>query len=254
MKKTLISALFLVACLAAPGLEADSGSAVYLLAGLDGKMLTNQDANNYFNLSGQQLGAQGYPSPVVHLGVRMLDFLAVELSANFGPNRNNDVVYENFASTTRRVTTHWGLTTYSITPGFTWAGGGFISMLGLRVGQAVLNGHVDDNAYGQTGSYDQEAQTYDAGLIFRSSQMIVNHVSLGLELGYDWTMFKDIKNKNGKGTYDPVHSPERNVSNFAHNGDQTTLDFSGGHLAIVMGLWSNPAVAKEEPSAQQAKP
>jgi hypothetical protein len=252
MKKPLLSALCLAACLAAPSLKADTSSAVYLLAGLDGKMLTNQDANNYFNLSGQQIGPQGYPSPVVHLGLQLMRFLAVEASADFGPIRNNDVTYENFGFTTRRVTTRWGVTTYSITPAVTFAGLGFVNMLGLRLGSATLAGHVDDNAYGNNGSYDQEAQTYDAGLLFRSSQMLLAHLSFGLELGYDWTMFNDIKNKNGKGTYDPVHSPERNVSGVGHNGDKTTLDFSGGHLAIVMGLWSNPVVTKDEPAAQPA--
>jgi hypothetical protein len=67
-------------------------------------------------------------------------------------------------------------------------------------------------------------------------------------------MFRDIKNKNGQGTYDPVHSPERNVSNSAHNGDQTTLDFSGGHVALVMGLWSRPAVADEAAGAERSAP
>jgi hypothetical protein len=253
MQKVSIAALVLAASLTGNGLRAESDSAVYLLAGLDGKMLTNQDANNYFNLDGPQIGPQGYPSPVVHLGLQLMRYLALEASADFGPVRNNDVVYQNFGFTTRRVTTRWGVTTYSITPAVTWAGAGFVSMLGLRLGVASLAGHVDDNAYGATGSYDQQAKTYDAGLLFRSSQIFVGHVSLGLELGYDWTMFKDITNTNGKGSYDPVHSPERNVSNSGHNGDQTTLDFSGGHLALVMGLWSNPVV-RTEPAAGTSAP
>ncbi len=49
-------------------------------------------------------------------------------------------------------------------------------------------------------------------------------------------MFKDISDSNGTGTYNPPQSPEQNVSNVGHNGDQTTLDFFGGHVAMVIGL------------------
>lgn len=245
MKKFLLSGLLIAASWTTASLHADN-VALYLLGGLDGKMITNQDANNYFNLEGQQLGPMGIASPVVHLGIQFARWMALEASADFGPVRNQDVTYQNGAlGTTRRVTTKWALTTYSVTPGITWVGAGFVNMLGLRLGQANLAGHVDDNAYGSTGSYDQEAQAYDAGLLFRSSQIMLGHLSLGLEFGYDWTMFKDIKNKNGQGSYDPAHSPERNVSTFGHNGDQTTLDFSGGHLAIVVGLWSAAPVSAE---------
>ncbi len=115
-------------------------------------------------------------------------------------------------------------------------------MLGVRVGQANLAGHVEDDAYGTTGSYDQAAQTTDIGVLFRSSQIVFDHLSIGIELGYDWTQFKDITDKNGTGAYNPPQSPEQNVSDIGHNGDQTTLDFSGGHVALVIGLWSNAPV------------
>ena len=241
--------MLFASCLVGTALHADGDSALYLLAGLDGKILTNQDANNYFNLPAGQLGPQGIPSGVVHAGFQFKQWLALEASANFGPNRSNSVDYHNgIFGTTRQVTTRWGLTTYSVTPALTWAGMGFVNFLGLRLGLANLSGHVDDNAYGFNGSYDQSAQTYDVGLLFRSSQIYVSHVSLGLELGYDYTMFNDIKNTNGTGTYATPHSPERNVSNVAHNGDQTSLDFSGGHVALVIGLWTNSPVTADAPA------
>jgi hypothetical protein len=238
MKKIVMAALLLTAPLAAGWLHADP--AVYLLGGIDGKVLTNQDADNYFNLPGGQLGPKGYGGGVVHLGVQFSRWMALEASINAGPVRDNDVTYENgFFGTTRHVTARWALTTYSITPAITWAGPHHVNMLGLRLGQAVMAGHVNDTAYGADGSYDQEARAFDGGLIFRSSQIMLGHLSLGFEFGYDWTMFKNIQNSNGTGAYSSVASPERNISDIGHNGDQTTLDFSGGHVAIVLGLWSN---------------
>lgn len=240
MKKKLIFALALLPLLGAAALKAEGHSALYLLGGIDGKMLTNQDANNYFNLDNGQLGPQGYGSPVAHLGFQFERWFAIEASADLGPVRTNDVSYQNgILGTTRHIVTRWALSTYSITPGVTWVGRGFVNMLGLRIGQANLSGHVQDDAYGSTGSYDQEAQAYDGGVVFRSSQIMAGHVSIGLEFGYDWTMFNNISNKNGSGSYGPAHSPERNVSGSGHNGDQTTLDFSGGHVALTLGLWSN---------------
>ncbi len=70
MKNLPFAALCLSAVLAGAGLHADE-SAIYLLGGIDGKMLTNQDANNYFDLDGQQLVPEGYPGGVIHLGLQL---------------------------------------------------------------------------------------------------------------------------------------------------------------------------------------
>lgn len=245
MKKTMLLTLLLGALALKGTLPAETHNAIYLLGAFDGKMLTNQDANNYFNLPGGQLGPQGYPSFHGHLGFQFQRWMALEASAQFGPVRKHDIFYENGPFTTRHVTTQWSLTTYSLTPGVTWAGEGWLSFLGVRVGQANLAGRVDDDAFGTSGGYDQSAQTYDVGVVLRTQAIFIDHISLGLELGYDWTMFNNITNKNGEGTYNPAHSPERNISTLGHNGDQTTLDFSGGHIALVIGLWSNPPVTSE---------
>ena len=237
MKKTWIAALLLASLAALLPQEAKAFGALYLLGGLDGKMLTNQDANNYFNLPGGQLGPMGLPSGVVHLGLQM-GVLSIEASLNQGPGRENSVTYQNFGVTTRSIKTRWSVSTLSVTPGLSWITPGGVSMLGLRVGEASLSGHVDDNAYGSAGAYDSEAKALDGGILFRSSAIMAGHLSVGLEFGYDWTMFKDISNKNGSGSYATPHSPERNVSNTGHNGDPTVLDFSGAHVALVVGLWS----------------
>jgi hypothetical protein len=245
MNKLMILLLCMGAAFTGSGLKAESSNAIYLLAGLDGKMLTNQDANNYYNLNGQ-LGPRGYSSGVLHLGFQFKRWMALEASANFGLNREYDVTYENgLLGATRRVTSKWSTTTYSIMPAITWANADYVNVLGVRAGLANLTGHIDDSTYGFSGSYDQEAKTYDVGVLFRTSWIAVGHVSLGLELGYDWTMFRDIKNKNGSGTYETPRPTENNISTFAHNGDPTVLDFSGAHVAIVLGLWSNPPVSRE---------
>jgi hypothetical protein len=113
------------------------------------------------------------------------------------------------------------------------------------MGAAVLNGHVVDNAYGVDGAYDEAASALDFGVIFRSSRMVAGPVSLGIEIGYDWTRFTNITTENGTGFYSSVSSPERNISAIGHHGNVTALDFSGGHIAIVMGLWSNPPINRE---------
>ena len=253
MKPIKFALLILIAaCLLHPGrAAAEENNAIYLLAGLDGKMLTNQDANNYFNLPGGQLGPQGYPSFIGHLGFQFRRWVALEASANLGPVRQNDITYNNGFFNTRHIVTSWTVNTYSLTPAITWAGDGWVNLLGVRLGQANLVGKVNDDAFGINGSYDQSAQTYDIGVVLRSSMIAVDHISIGLEAGYDWTMFNNITNKNGQGSYDPVHSPERNVSGVGHGGDQTTLDFSGGHVAVVIGLWSNPPVSSEHGSASE---
>jgi len=240
MRKALLGGALITAALLGP--QAHAAPALYLLGGVDGKMLTNTDANNYFNVN-SVLGPKGYGSGVAHLGLQFDRYFAVEASVDSGLDRANDMTYYNFGFPTRHITTDWKLTTYSVTPGLTWASHDSVNMLGFRIGQANLSGHVEDDAYGANGSYDQNAQTTDYGLIFRSSTLMADHFSVGLEFGYDWTVFNNISNKNGTGSYDPPQSPERNVSTTGHNGDQTTLDFSGGHIALVVGLWSGPPVS-----------
>lgn len=252
MKKTLLPALLIAFFTAAlPRLAGASG--LYVLGGLDGKMLTNQDADNYFNLPGGQLGPLGLPSGVLHVGLA-LGVLSLEASLNQGPVRENTVNYDNFGTTTRTIKTRWAVSTLSITPGLSWTSPGSLSMLGVRIGQASLTGHVEDDAFGANGSYDSEAKAMDGGVIFRSAGVIAGHLCLGLEFGYDWTMFKDITNKNGTGSYDPPHSPERNVSNVGHGGDQTTLDFSGGHVALIIGLWSGFPPRNSDSDSAPAQP
>ena len=237
MKKLMIIPLFLLMAALAGRAHAADGSAVYILGGIDGKMLTNNDANNYFNLNGV-LGPKGYPSGVLHIGFQFSPWMALEAVGDLGPERTNEIDYQNGGFTTRHISTRWSESTLSVMPAFTWCGPGYVNALGLKVGQAMLAGHVNDSAFGADGSYDQEARTLALGLLLRSSHIIAGHLSLGMEVGYDWAMFKDITNKNGTGDYNPVHSPERNVSTFGHNGDQTTLDFSGAHIALIVGLWS----------------
>jgi hypothetical protein len=245
MKKSLIGAAMITAAFFASNLPA--APVVYVMGGIDGKMLTNTDANNYFNVN-SEIGPQGYGSGVGHLGLQLGRYFAVEASMDGGLDRTNDLSYYNFGVRTRHVTTDWKLTTYSITPALTWAGGNSVNMLGLRLGQANLSGHVEDDAYGATGAYNQNAQAMDCGLIFRTSMLMAEHFSVGLEFGYDWTMFDNISTSDGSGSYNPPQSPERNISTVAHNGDRTTLDFSGGHVALVIGLWSgSPVYSQAEP-------
>ncbi|HTA17058.1 MAG TPA: hypothetical protein VK786_04865, partial [bacterium] len=130
----LFTTLILALCLAGTALRADteSTSALYLLGGVDGKLLTNTDADNYFGVPADLLGPKGYDSPVVHLGLQIERWMAVELSGNFGPDRYNQVSYSSDGGLeTRQVTTQWNLDTYSITPALTWAGPGFVNFLGL---------------------------------------------------------------------------------------------------------------------------
>jgi hypothetical protein len=245
MQKKIFSSLLLAAGLLIPlAARAYTGPAVYLLGGADAKMLTNTDVNNYFNVSGV-IGPQGHPSQVYHLGVQLTPFLAIEGSLNNGLVREYDMMYENGPFTTRHVHTRWSTSTFSVTPAITFAGPGYVHLLGLRVGQAVLKGHVQDDAFGTTGSYDSDSTIIDYGLLFRTSCILANHFSVGLELGYDLTRFTNVSNGNGTGTYGTPHSPERNITTTGHNGDQTTLDFSGGHVAVLIGLWSGAPVSDD---------
>jgi hypothetical protein len=235
MKLLLVGGAVIAAGFAAAA--ASAAPALYLVGGIDGKMLTNTDANNYFNVK-DELGPQGYGSAVGHLGLQFSRYFSVEASVNGGLDRTNDLTYYNFGAPTRHVTTNWKLMTYSVTPGLTWGNQNLVNMLGLRFGQANLTGHIEDDAYGMNGAYDQNAQTMDYGIIFRSSTLVADHFSVGLELGYDWTVFNNIATSNGVGAYQSPQSPDQNISTFGHGGDRTTLDFSGGHVAIVVGLWS----------------
>jgi hypothetical protein len=82
------------------------------------------------------------------------------------------------------------------------------------------------------------AQAFDLGVVLRSSVIASRHLSVGVELGYDWTVFNSLSTSNGQGAYDPPPNPDRDVSGNGHNGDQAHLDFSGPHVALVIGLWT----------------
>lgn len=244
MRKNLIAPLFVAACLAGAGLHADTDSAVYLLAAGDAKLLTNSDANNYFATKPGQIAAQGYGDGDVRLGLQFGRWAALEASFNMGPFRNYQVV--NYASannafTSSNVTTNWTLYTYSLTPGVTWAGPGFVNFLGIRFGVANLGGHVNDVSGGADGSYDQYATTPDIGVLFRTSSIFVDHISVGLELGYDYTYFNTVNNDRGTGTYTGITGASHNA-----NGSATQLNFSGPHIGIVLGLWSNAPVRRHD--------
>jgi hypothetical protein len=245
VKNLLFAAAFCGAGLLDAHLCAEEASSFYLLGGLDGKLLADHDTNTYFNVS-DSFKPQGYPSGVVHLGYQYEKWLALEASADLGLSRTYSVSYASgLLGTTRNVSAQWGLSTYSLTPAFTWAGRGYAHLLGLRLGVASLNGHVDDDADGVPGSYDERSSAFDFGVLFRSSRMVSGPFSLGFELGYDWTRFSDVSTANGTGAYRSVSSPERNISAIGHRGNVTALDFSGAHIAIVLGLWSEPYVNRE---------
>jgi len=252
MKLKLIAPMLLAACLAAAGLGAGTDNPLYLMVGADEKLLGNQDANDYFNLNGGQLGSVAILSGVIHAGLQVGRFASLEVSVNLGDARNNDVTYTNgVLGTTREVQTQWNMTTYSVTPALTFAWPGWVDSAGLRLGFAVLGGHVVDNAYGQDGSYDQSAMTPDIGLLFRTSTIFLRHFSVGLELGYDHTFFSSIQDANGTGTYSNVGNPEHNVSSVGHNGSQTSLDFSGPHMAVLVGLWGAPPASGDHGTDDQ---
>lgn len=244
----LASALFAVS-----DLSAGAHSAFYLLGGLDAKVLSNQDANDYFNLPAGQIAPAASPSAVIRLGAQLHRLLALEIGLDLGPSRQYEAQYHNFGVNTRRVSTRWSKTTLSIMPALTWSSPERVQLLGLRIGQSRLAGHTDDWAYGVDGAYDSEAETLDAGILFRSTWIFVSRFSMGLELGYDWTQFRDIKNKDGSGSYGSVHSPERNVSSLGHAGAASVLDYSGGHVAVVFGLWSNAPYTEGGPGQDGAE-
>lgn len=237
MKKGLILGTILWGTLGAGSLYAQPEGAVYFMGAMNGRYLANQDANTYFNLD-NQIGPKGYPSYSGHLGLQLGSWIAFEASAEVGPVREFEARYDQGIFGERVVRTRWETRTFSITPAVTWVGHDFVNMAGIRVGLANLAGHVTDDTSSSRGSYDQEAQTYDLGLVLRTSVIASQHFSAGLELGYDWTVFHNIANRNGQGSYDPPHSPEQNVSSSGHNGAQSSLDFSGPHVALVIGLWT----------------
>jgi hypothetical protein len=248
MRFSTASALLAALLLLSPSARAEqdaqrSSSAVYLLGTGGGQWLSSDDANRYFNSPGH-FGSQVLPAWSARLGFQFARWFSIEADAQFGPQRDYDITYNNGLFNTRRIVTRWTLNSYSLIPAISFSkanmAGACVSSLGLRVGQANLRGHVDDEAFGVSGAYDSEAQAFDYGVVLRFSQIFVEHLSIGLELGYDWTRFTDISNKNGSGSYGSPHSPERDVSGIGHGGAQTTLDFSGPRLSLVIGLWSNP--------------
>ena len=254
MKRILILPLML-ALAGAGRLAASPIDSLYLLGGFDEQMLAGQYANDYFNLNSGQLGSLGVVSGVLHGGLQLGRFASVELSADWGKIRNNDVSYHNGPlGMTRQIQTQWSVATYSVTPAFTFAAPGWVGSLGLRMGLALLGGRVVDNAYGVDGAYDQNAMTPDIGIVLRGSRIFAGHFSLSLEAGYDRTVFGSITDTNGTGSYQGVGSPEHNVSTIGHNGDQSSLDYSGPHIAILIGLWSSaPGPDAAEPDKAPAK-
>jgi hypothetical protein len=250
MKKNLIGAIVLASCLAGAGLHAEeANNAVYLLAGGDAVMLTNADANNYFSLKSGQIGTQGYGDGVLHLGYQFGRWAALEASFNAGPFRNYEVVNYNTNNPSlgfSQVKTNWTLYTYSITPAVTWACPGLVNFLGIRLGVSNLVGQVNSVQDGFDGSYDQEATTPDIGVLLRSSAIFAHHVSIGFELGYDYIVFNDVTNSNSTGTYTGQNGTSHDTTASGQPGAQTSLNFSGPHIAITLGLWSDEPINHEE--------
>jgi hypothetical protein len=250
MKKKLIGAFLFAACLAGAGLHAEeANNALYLLAGGDAVLLTNTDANNYFDTKSGQIGTQGYGDGVLHLGFQFGRWAALEASFNAGPFRNYEVV--NYASSNNsfhasQVKTNWTLYTYSITPAITWACPGLVNFLGLRLGVSQMVGQVNSVQDGFDGSYDQEATTPDIGVLLRSSAIFAHHVSIGFEMGYDYIVFNDVNNSNSSGTYSGMNGTSHNTTASGQPGAQTSLNFSGPHIAITLGLWSDEPVNRDE--------
>lgn len=223
------------------GLDREGGvqdnNVVYLLGSVGGTLLPNQDFNDYFGENGA-VSPQLYGDGALSLGLQHRGWCALELGVDFGPGRYASVINDGGAG--RDIAVSWALTTFSVMPALTWRGPGSTALLGLRLGDAYLSGHVDDNGAGADGGYDQTAQAFDLGLLLRGTWFWGDHLSTGVELGYSWTRFTTVTNTNGSGSYAGVQSPERDVHGPGHNGDQTALDFSGFRLALVLGLWSDP--------------
>lgn len=224
MIKTLIAGILFASCLAGASLSAENTGALYVMAGPDYKVLTNQNTNGYFN-QGTPSSVQGYPNGVVHLGLQIERWAALEASADFGPYQNYNVNYDNGVLSGQQVNTHWGVSTYSLMPAVTWCGLGWVNLLGFRVGLANLYNQTNSSL--AAASYTQQAQTLDYGLLFRTTYIVMDHISVGLELGYDWTKFNNV----------------RDVS-----GNASGLDYSGYHAALVFGLWSNPPPLRDQVS------
>jgi len=247
--KLILSGFLVAACLAGAALHAESYDALYLLAGGDAKILANQDANNYFGPQAPKRGTQGYGDAVAHLGWQIQNWAAIEASFNLGPFRQYELVNytdgRGFGAS--QVSTNWTLYTYSITPGLTWVSPRFVNFLGIRGGIAHLDGKVVNNYAGAigNGSYDQEANTPDIGVVFRTSTLFCRHLSIGFEVGWDYTVFNNVNNSNGTGTYSGNNGTSHNNTASGQPGAQTSLNFSGPHLGMTIGLWSNAPVVKD---------
>ncbi|HTB22944.1 MAG TPA: hypothetical protein VK914_09580 [bacterium] len=248
--KNLIGAFLLTACLAGSGLRAEeTNSAMYLLAGGDAVILANSDANSYFGVKPGQIGTQGYGDGVLHLGLQFGRMAALEASFNAGPFRNYEVVNYNSNNPSlgfSQVKTNWTLLTYTLTPAITWAWPGTVNFLGLRLGVSSLDGKVNSTADAGDGSYDQEGTAPVIGVLARSSAIFAHHFSIGLELGYDYIVFNDVSNSKGTGTYSGMNGTAYDTTPSGQQGPKTSLNFSGPHIAITLGLWSDEPVSKGE--------
>jgi hypothetical protein len=215
-------------------------SAAYALVAADCTFISNNDADAYFGDT-NPWPMEAWPGMRFGLGYQYLRWLALEASVDFGPGRFYSVA-DAPGGGDRRLSVSWAETVYALTPAITWVNPGSVQFLGLRLGLAEFSGHVDDDASSMDGSYDQSAQAFDLGLLFRSSRILENHISVGIEVGYDFVNFVAIHDGNGSGAYESPQNPERDIDGPGHGGPQTLLGFSGPHLAVVFGLWSNPPV------------
>jgi len=236
MKLKLIAAGILAACAAGATLRADEGStAMYVQAHGNAILLTNADANNYFNVN-DQIGTQGYAGGAIDVGWQIRREAAIEVGFGLGPFRNYDEAYYNQGSNTfatGQVKTDWNLYTWAVTPALTWTGPGYVHLLGLHLGLSTLAGQVTNGENGLDGSVNQVGYTPDIGVVLRTTYILAHHVSFGLELGWDYIVFNSITNSDGSGTYAGLNGTAHNA-----DGGQTSLNFSGPHLGVVIGLWS----------------
>jgi hypothetical protein len=213
---------------------------LYILGGAGLQLLGDNDASDYFSSNGVDQ-TSGFATYSGHLGFQFERMMTLELSAEAGPTRNYDIQYSGGAFTNRQVKANWNVATFSIMPAITWTGSNEVatnvSLIGVRVGYAILNGQVTDSVNGNIGNYDQDAHTVDVGVLLRTQFIFFNHVSAGVEGGYNWTRFDSVQNRNRSGV--------------ANTPAGSSLDFSGPRIAFVLGLWSgNPgrATVLEGPS------
>jgi hypothetical protein len=197
-------------------------SALYLLGHYGAKFINNADANSYFGNGG--FNNQAYQVYGGHLGFQFNRLVALEASVDVGPFRNFNALY-TAGPVTGTVQTDWNLLTYSLTPALTWAGttrhnASYVHFLGLRLGLAALRNNITDTRPGVPGGISNDQQAFDFGVLLRTSFIAADHFSVGVEGGYDWTRFNNATAPGGSNT--------------------ANLDFSGPHVDVVLGLWSNP--------------